>query len=180
MSSQFKMHYVEFTCTYIYVHNSFINSIGRLFFRLAWQKLGDISKEEAMKQFVDIVSNLCPLLQPYVDAHKREKEEQQRKKWVFKLKIYLKVTLATLCLAWICGSLQLGSTLAVTRREEEERLRREAEERERQRLEEEARQKQEQEKQRQLQQEYVQHYLRSIDAMLMAASLWSVLFALLR
>ena len=61
--------------------------------------------------------------------------------------------------------------LAVTRREEEERLRREAEERERQRLEEEARQKQEQEKQRQLQQEYVQHYLRSIDAMLMAASL---------
>ena len=108
MSSQFKMHYVEFTCTYIYVHNRFINSIGRIFFRLAWQKLGDISKEEAMKQFVDIVSNLCPLLQPYVDAHKREKEEQQRKKWVFKLKINLKVTLATLCLAWICGSLQLG------------------------------------------------------------------------
>ena len=48
--------------------------------RQAWQQLGDISKEEAMTQFIDMVAKLCPLLQPYVDAHKREKEEQERKR----------------------------------------------------------------------------------------------------
>ena len=35
-----------------------------------------------MTQFVDIVNELCPLLKPYVEAHKREKEEQERKRCV--------------------------------------------------------------------------------------------------
>lgn len=37
--------------------------------RAMWQALGDVSPQEAMKQFVDLLSNLCPLFQPYIQAH---------------------------------------------------------------------------------------------------------------
>ena len=37
--------------------------------RAMWQALGDVSREAAMKQFVDLLSNLCPLFQPYIQAH---------------------------------------------------------------------------------------------------------------
>ena len=36
---------------------------------IMWQTLGDVSRNEAMKQFVDLLSNLCPLFQPYIQAH---------------------------------------------------------------------------------------------------------------
>lgn len=37
--------------------------------RTMWQTLGDVSRDEAMKQFVDLLSDLCPLFQPYIQAH---------------------------------------------------------------------------------------------------------------
>lgn len=37
--------------------------------RAMWQALGDVSRQAAMKQFVDLLSNLCPLFQPYIQAH---------------------------------------------------------------------------------------------------------------
>lgn len=36
---------------------------------IMWQTLGDVNRNEAMKQFVDLLSNLCPLFQPYIQAH---------------------------------------------------------------------------------------------------------------
>jgi len=48
--------------------------------KLAWQSLGDMSKEIAMTQFIMNLNNLCPLFAAYVEAHHAEKEEQERKK----------------------------------------------------------------------------------------------------
>ena len=48
--------------------------------RVAWQSLGTMAKEEAMQKFVDQLQALCPLFKPYLEAHKAEREEQERKK----------------------------------------------------------------------------------------------------
>ena len=48
-------------------------------FRQAWVSLGDMSKEEAMTEFVRVLDGLCPLFKPYIEAHKTEKEEAERK-----------------------------------------------------------------------------------------------------
>lgn len=48
--------------------------------RLAWQNLGDISKEQAMEGFVVLLDKLCPLFRTVVEAKKRDKEEQLRLK----------------------------------------------------------------------------------------------------
>ncbi len=45
--------------------------------------LGDISREKAMKEFITNLNKLCPLFEPYVQAHKAEKEEQERQRWAF-------------------------------------------------------------------------------------------------
>ena len=46
--------------------------------RLAWQNLGDISKEEAMEGFVVLLDKLCPLFKTVVEAQKRDIEEKKR------------------------------------------------------------------------------------------------------
>ncbi|XP_033208470.1 Golgi resident protein GCP60 [Belonocnema kinseyi] len=46
--------------------------------RLAWQNLGDISREEAMEGFVVLLDKLCPLFKTVVEAQKRDVEEKQR------------------------------------------------------------------------------------------------------
>ncbi|XP_043465654.1 Golgi resident protein GCP60 [Leptopilina heterotoma] len=46
--------------------------------RLAWQNLGDISKEEAMEGFVVLLDKLCPLFKTVVEALKRDIEEKKR------------------------------------------------------------------------------------------------------
>lgn len=46
--------------------------------RLAWQRLGNLSGDQARSGFVDLLNRLCPLFTTYVEAHRREKEEQQR------------------------------------------------------------------------------------------------------
>lgn len=48
--------------------------------KLAWQKLGDMPIDTAMCEFISILNSLCPLFQPYVTAHRVEKEEQERKR----------------------------------------------------------------------------------------------------
>ncbi|BFZ07302.1 hypothetical protein BsWGS_10341 [Bradybaena similaris] len=47
--------------------------------RQAWQALGDTSKEAAMAEFVKKMAESCSLFQPYVEAHRAEKEEAERK-----------------------------------------------------------------------------------------------------
>ncbi|XP_012281155.1 Golgi resident protein GCP60 [Orussus abietinus] len=48
--------------------------------RLAWQNLGDISKEQAMEGFIVLLDKLCPLFKTVVEAQKRDIEEKQRLK----------------------------------------------------------------------------------------------------
>ena len=52
------------------------------FFRQAWQLLGNMSQEKAMVEFVSLLTSLCPLFSPYVTAHRVEKEELERRKYV--------------------------------------------------------------------------------------------------
>ena len=42
--------------------------------RSAWASLGDISKDESMKGFIDGVAESMPHLQPHIEAIKKEKE----------------------------------------------------------------------------------------------------------
>ncbi|CAG5122264.1 unnamed protein product, partial [Candidula unifasciata] len=58
------------------------NNIGEEFIeskQQAWQALGDTSKVEAMAEFVKKMAESCSLFQPYVEAHRAEKEEAERK-----------------------------------------------------------------------------------------------------
>ncbi|VEN59294.1 unnamed protein product [Callosobruchus maculatus] len=47
--------------------------------RIAWQKLGQLSADQARTGFVELISRRCPLFFTYVEAHRREKKEQERK-----------------------------------------------------------------------------------------------------
>ncbi|KAJ3658648.1 hypothetical protein Zmor_010375 [Zophobas morio] len=47
--------------------------------RLAWQKLGKLSADQARAGFVELLSRRCPLFSAYVEAHRREKKDQERK-----------------------------------------------------------------------------------------------------
>lgn len=47
--------------------------------RLAWQKLGELSTEQARAGFVELLSRKCPFFSTYVEAHRREKKEQERR-----------------------------------------------------------------------------------------------------
>ena len=42
--------------------------------KLAWQRLGDMSKEAAMTTFINTLNNLCPSFHPYVEAQKKDIE----------------------------------------------------------------------------------------------------------
>ncbi|XP_053568597.1 Golgi resident protein GCP60 [Bombina bombina] len=48
--------------------------------RKEWAALGNISKEEAMTEFVALLNRCCNLFSTYVTSHKIEKEEQERKR----------------------------------------------------------------------------------------------------
>lgn len=47
--------------------------------RSAWQSLGDMSRESAMAEFVKMLDRLCPLLKPFIQAHRTERDEKRRK-----------------------------------------------------------------------------------------------------
>jgi acyl-CoA-binding protein len=48
--------------------------------KMAWQTLGDITKEEAMEGFVVLLDKLCSLFKTFVEAQKRDIEEKSRLK----------------------------------------------------------------------------------------------------
>nr|XP_006011705.1 PREDICTED: Golgi resident protein GCP60 isoform X2 [Latimeria chalumnae] len=48
--------------------------------RKEWAALGNMSKDDAMVEFVNLVNQCCTLFSPYVTSHKIEKEEQERKR----------------------------------------------------------------------------------------------------
>ncbi|XP_002741767.1 Golgi resident protein GCP60-like [Saccoglossus kowalevskii] len=48
--------------------------------RKEWLSLGDMSKETAMQSFCILLDKRCPQLNPWIEAHKREKDEQERKR----------------------------------------------------------------------------------------------------
>lgn len=47
--------------------------------RLAWQKLGQLPSDQARAGFVELLSRRCPLFSTYIEAHRREKKEQERR-----------------------------------------------------------------------------------------------------
>ncbi|XP_065159451.1 Golgi resident protein GCP60 isoform X2 [Atheta coriaria] len=47
--------------------------------RVAWQKLGGLSSDQARAGFVELLSRKCHLFSTYIEAHRREKKEQERK-----------------------------------------------------------------------------------------------------
>jgi len=47
--------------------------------RVAWQSLGDMSREDAMSEFVSFLRKSCSLFAPYVEAHVAERQERERK-----------------------------------------------------------------------------------------------------
>ncbi|CAG9762863.1 unnamed protein product [Ceutorhynchus assimilis] len=46
--------------------------------REAWHKLGQLSKDQAKAGFVELLSRRCSLFSAYIEAHRRERDEQQR------------------------------------------------------------------------------------------------------
>ncbi|KAI0226191.1 Golgi resident protein GCP60 [Lamellibrachia satsuma] len=46
----------------------------------AWLALGDLSKEEAMVGFIEHIDQFCPMFKAYIQAHRAEKEEQERRR----------------------------------------------------------------------------------------------------
>ncbi|XP_025158975.1 Golgi resident protein GCP60 [Harpegnathos saltator] len=48
--------------------------------RMAWQNLGDITKEQAMEGFIVLLDKLCPLFRTVAEAQKRDFEEKERLK----------------------------------------------------------------------------------------------------
>ncbi|XP_077536985.1 Golgi resident protein GCP60 [Haemaphysalis longicornis] len=48
--------------------------------RHAWISLGDTDRETAMKKFIELLNLRCPLFRPFVEAHKADMEEKERKR----------------------------------------------------------------------------------------------------
>ncbi len=50
-----------------------------LFFSFSqlWKSLGDLSKDEAMKRYINLIAKVCPLFHVHFEAHKRHVEEQE-------------------------------------------------------------------------------------------------------
>ncbi|RWS29044.1 Protein TMED8-like protein [Leptotrombidium deliense] len=48
--------------------------------RQAWSDLKSLCKEEAMSKFIVLLDKLCSTFKPFVEAHKREKDDKERKR----------------------------------------------------------------------------------------------------
>jgi acyl-CoA-binding protein len=57
----------------------FLDLVGKDRLQL-WKSLGDLSKEEAMKKYVNLVYKACPMFQAHLEAHKRYLEEIEQQK----------------------------------------------------------------------------------------------------
>ncbi|KAK9876681.1 hypothetical protein WA026_014059 [Henosepilachna vigintioctopunctata] len=47
--------------------------------RLAWQKLGNLTADQARSGFIELLSRKCPLFATYIEAHRREQKERERR-----------------------------------------------------------------------------------------------------
>ena len=107
--------------------------------RQVWQSLGEMSKEEAMKKFIELINETCPLFRPYVEAHRRDREEQERKAYVSWMDVKSRSLSYSICYSCFISFWQIS-------REDEEKRQQEEEIRKR---EEEAKRKEEEDRQRQ-------------------------------
>ncbi|CAD5119721.1 DgyrCDS8316 [Dimorphilus gyrociliatus] len=46
--------------------------------RQAWQSLGDMKKEDAMREFIDLLNRVCQLFKPFMQAQLAEKEDKEK------------------------------------------------------------------------------------------------------
>lgn len=42
-----------------------------------WQLLGSMSRQQSMQQFIQLLSDVCPLFLPFVQAHAKERQERR-------------------------------------------------------------------------------------------------------
>lgn len=49
-------------------------------YRQAWQALGEMTKENAMKEFVRVLHKCSPSIKPYVIAYKAQLDEEAKQK----------------------------------------------------------------------------------------------------
>ena len=54
--------------------------------RQAWSDLGNLSKEEAKKEFICMLDNLCPKFKPFIMAHVKEEEARREREDLEKLR----------------------------------------------------------------------------------------------
>jgi len=45
-----------------------------------WKSIGDLSKEDSMKKYVEVISRVCPLFHAHFEAHERHLEEMKQNK----------------------------------------------------------------------------------------------------
>merc|ERR1712127_446728 len=57
----------------------FLDLVGKDRLQL-WKSIGDISKEEAMTRYIDIIGKACPLFHAHFEAHKRQHEEKEKER----------------------------------------------------------------------------------------------------
>lgn len=69
-------------------------------YRREWAALGNMSKEDAMVEFVKLLNRCCHLFSTYVASHKIEKEEQEKKRWSLRAQN-----------TWFCAACLLRSIL---------------------------------------------------------------------
>lgn len=46
--------------------------------RMHWQTLGDITKEQAMEGFIDLLDTMCSAFRPYIEAVKQNRDDTLR------------------------------------------------------------------------------------------------------
>ena len=56
------------------------DSTQPFFSRQAWIALSDMSKEEAMQEFIQLLLDRCPMFKPYLQAHHVDNQEKDRLK----------------------------------------------------------------------------------------------------
>lgn len=51
-----------------------------MYFRVAWQALGDMTREHAMKEFIRVLHKISPSLKPSIIAFKLQIDEEEKRK----------------------------------------------------------------------------------------------------
>lgn len=57
----------------------FLDLVGKDRIQL-WKSLGDLSKEDAMEKYIELITRICPLFHAHFEAHKRNLEEMEQKR----------------------------------------------------------------------------------------------------